>query len=144
MSKANPYEGMTREELLAAMPPWKDDVERIRSLGLECPKTAIEAEALLKRFPKAEVGGMSLDRQRKVLGEAERHLIEQERRWAEARKANQQGWIKELRAIGEYHASQKHIHMAAEYWAKQRERPGEYSPVRLFQNEIEDEIRSGR
>jgi hypothetical protein len=149
MSKTDPYEGMTTEELLAAMPPWKEDVERLRQLGLECPKTATEAEALLKRVDpglkrgpdpglKRGGAGMSLDRRREVLTEAERRLIEEEKRWIEAREANRP-LIEERRKMGEYHAAMKHAHMEAEYWAKQRSN-WNYDPIKLFEQEIEDEI----
>jgi septal ring factor EnvC (AmiA/AmiB activator) len=144
-SGVNPYEGMTVEEILAAMPPWKADAERIRKLGLECPKTATEAQALLKRMDaaqvgEAEVGGMGLNRRREVLTEAECRLIEDERRWAEAAKHNR-GWIKEVQAMGEYQAARKRMHMEAEYWAKSQPlTKGNYDPIKLFVNEIRREI----
>ena len=93
-----------------------------------------------KEKVKAEVGGMSLDRQREVLSEAERRLIQEEKRWLEeAREANRP-WIEERRRMGEYHASKKQMHMEAEYWAKQRMVRGNYNPIKLFQDEIEKEI----
>src|SRR6266436_707452 len=144
MSKTNPYEGMTREQLLAAMPPWKEDAERIRSSGLECPKTMTEAVALLERIDaaqvgEAQVGGMGLDRRREILTEAERRLIDDEKRWLKAAEHNR-AWIKEVRAMGEYHAAQKRVHMEAEYWAKQQSRSrGNYDPIGRFVNEVRRE-----
>jgi hypothetical protein len=107
-----------REWLLANMPPLKEQ----------------EAE-------KRAVGGMGLDRRREVLSEAERRLIEEEKRWLKAAEHNR-AWIKEVQAMGEYHAAQKRAHMEAEYWAKQQSRSrGNYDPIRRFVNEIEQEIK---
>jgi thioesterase domain-containing protein len=108
-----------REWLLANMPPLKAEAE------------------------KRTVGGMGLDRRREVLSEAERRLIDDEKRWARAAEHNR-AWIKEVRAMGEYHAAQKRAHMEAEYWAKQQSRSrGNYDPIGRFVNEIEQEINDG-
>lgn len=107
-------------------------------------RNGLKPNSLPRRWerPKAkvEVGGMSLDRQREVLAEAERRLIAEEKRWlVEAREANRP-WIEERRRMGEYHAARKRAHEEAEYWANQRSMTrGNYDPIRLFVTEIERE-----
>jgi hypothetical protein len=111
-----------REWLLANMPSLKEQ-------GPEAEKRV-----------DATVGGMGLDRRREILSEAERRLIDDEKRWLKAAEHNR-AWIKEVRAMGEYHAAQKRAHMEAEYWAKQQSRSrGNYDPIGRFVNEIAQEI----
>ena len=94
--------------------------------------------------PKAKFPGLRIDRQREVLREAERRLIQEEKlNIEEGRRANR-AWIEERKQMGEYHASQKRMHMEAEYWAKEagRNQSG-YDPIKLFQEEMEKEIGNG-
>ena len=85
---------------------------------------------------------LSLEAERERQARHARELIEREKRELERAREHNRPWIEEMRRIGEYHASQKRMHMETEYWAREQSRDRwNYDPIRRFQNEIEQEIR---
>jgi hypothetical protein len=122
------------------------EAERRAEEEAEAAVRAKGTGAEVLEFPSKLTEQELIRRQRKVLSEADRRLIEEEQRWIEARKYNRER-IRELQEMGEYHAGRKQAAMEAEYWAQQRMRVGkdaDYNPIKLFQREIDNEIEKSR
>jgi hypothetical protein len=101
--KPDPWAGMTREERLAAMPPFKK-----RKKPEPEPKVIVELASCNPNVP--------IDRQRERLSEAQRRLIEDEHRrlkeW-EAQKKHER-WLMERQAAIDFHMEQKLANEEAE------------------------------
>jgi hypothetical protein len=104
--KPNPWEGMSREELLKNMPPFKKRPKKPEPKPE--PKVIVELASCNPNVP--------IDRQRERISEAQKRLIEDEDRrlkeW-EAQKKHER-WLAERQAAIDWHMEQKLANEEAE------------------------------
>jgi hypothetical protein len=106
--KPSPWAGMSREEILAAMPPFKKRPKKPEPEPKPEPKVIVSLATSNPNVP--------IDRQRERLAEAQKRLIEDENRrlkeW-EAKKKHDR-WLAERQAAIDWHMEQKLANEEAE------------------------------
>jgi hypothetical protein len=104
--KPDPWAGMTREERLAAMPPFKKRPKKPEPKPE--PKVIVELASCNPNVP--------IDRQRERLAEAQQRLIEDENRRLKEWKAQKkhERWLMDRQAAIDFHMEQKLANEEAE------------------------------